>query len=1128
MDVVDKKFQCTDCGKSYKRKSDLHRHYRTKKEKITCSICNHQFNRKDNFNTHVRRFHGAIQDRQYGGKASTLLKESSKPLSKPPENSDSSEENSNHPNENEISQAINGSVTSIKIKPKNHEKFDFLVFFSNIQEKIQNLIVSHSPKKKGLKWYLVTRVEFSRERDGEVERAIPHFRSITYRHLSSDEFNMHFLNEAFQKMFASKEEFIMKGSDWIFSKVIYLEICYAIYSPLKGGNYIKEPMELQRSRSLVNIKNNDQKCFLYSVLAKLYPAKHNPSRLCHYLQHTNKLNMNGIQYPVHLSQIPKFENQNDISINVFGYEDKEIFPMRITKSKRKSHVDLLYLKKNSVLFHYCLIKNLNRFLYRTEGGRGGHAHYYCPYCLHGFLEKKNLNKHIDFCMSLGEQKIEMPIPGENDILKFTEIAKQLRVPFIIYADFETYVKPIYTCDLDPNSSHTCNLSTFEPCGYAYHIVSTDKRYSKSPVVYRGDNIVETFLSNLLEEEDRILHILRRIEPMHMTIDDENLFEATTHCHLCGLKFQNRFDKVRNHDHVTGEFFGAAHNDCNLLFRQVEFIPVVLHNLRGFDAHLIMQRIGRFKNRRLNVIANTNERYISFSISKLRFVDSFQFLSTSLDNLVKNLKSSGEHYFVEFNNHCKSQQERDLLLQKGIYPYSFCTDASKFLTKELPPKQEFYNTITKTHISEEEYKHAEKLWKEMNIQTMGEYHDLYVLCDVLLLADVFERFRCVSMKSFDLDPAQYYTLAGMCWSACLKMTGVELELLTDFEQYQMIERGIRGGVAMMTMRHAEANNCYIPESYDPSKPNVYLGYFDMNNLYGGAMVEPLPVGNFCWLSEKEILELEILNVDKNDKTGYILEVTLEYPAHLHICHNDLPLAPEKLSIKVEDLSPYCLKLFKRLHKQKIGGEISQKLVPTLRNKDKYVVHYRNLQFYLQHGLVLKKIHRAISFDQRAWLKPYIEFNTRMRQQAQNDFEVSLYKAYNNIVFGYVTCKKSSCSLYLRSFYILLNIYFYFIPNFRKTMENIRTRLNFNLVHTKKQLQKLVSKPSFETFSIFNKHLVGVKNKKVKLLLNKPIYTGMTILDLSKLFMYEFHYDFVKREFGENAKLLMTDTDSLFYR
>lgn len=287
---------------------------------------------------------------------------------------------------------------------------------------------------------------------------------------------------------------------------------------------------------------------------------------------------------------------------------------------------------------------------------------------------------------------------------------------------------------------------------------------------------------------------------------------------------------------------------------------------------------------------------------------------------------------------------------------------------------------------------------MNIQTMGEYHDLYVLCDVLLLSDVFERFRDVSIKSFGLDPAQYYTLVGMCWGACLKMTGVELELLSDFEQYQMIERGVRGGVAIMTLRHTAANNVYIPESYNSSKPSVYLRYFDMNNLYGGAMVEPLPVGNFCWLSEKEISELEILNVEKDAKTGYIIEVTLDYPAHLHDYHNDLLLAPEKLSIKVEDLSPYCRNLFGRLHKQKTSGEISKKLVPTLRKKEKYVVHYRNLQFYLNQGMVLDKIHRVISFDQRAWLRPYIASNTMMRQKAKNDFEVSLHKSNNNIAFG----------------------------------------------------------------------------------------------------------------------------------
>lgn len=999
MDNSEQRFQCVDCKKCYKRKSELNRHIRSKREKIVCNICNRQFNRKDNYRTHHRRFHESASNLQIGGNSKSSSSTKSTERGSGSENpstsfTESSESGSvNH----EITQSINAHVNSIKIKPRENEKFDLLVFYANITDKITSLIVSHSPERKGLKWYLTTRVEFTRERDGEIEKVIPHFRSITYRHLSSEGFEFQHLNEAFQKMFSAKEEFIMKGSDWILSKVIYVELCYVIYSPLKGGTYIREPIELRNSRSLVNVKSKDQKCFLYSVLAKLYPAKNNPSRVNHYHAYLNKVNMRGIQYPVPLSQISKFENQNDISVNVFGYEEKEIFPMRITKSKKKSHVDLLYLKERDV-FHYCLIKHLNRFLYRTEGGTSKHPHNYCPYCLHGFIKRQTLDKHINFCMSLGMQKIEMPIPGENDIVKFTEIAKQLKVSFIIYADFETFVKPIQTCDLNPNSSHTSNLSEFEPCGFAYHIVSTDRRYSKPSYVYRGDDVVETFLIRLLEEEERIMDLLHRIEPMQTSIETEKDFRKATHCHLCGSSFENEHDKVRNHDHVTGEIYGAAHKNCNLQFKQVHFIPVVLHNLRGFDAHLIMQRLGKFKEKRVDVIANTNERYVSFTISKLRFIDSFQFLSTSLDTLVQNLKSSGEYHFYQFNEHFKSDQHRKLLLQKGVYPYSFVTDASKFLVTKLPPKHEFYNTISKQHISDENYAHAEVVWEKMNIQTMGEYHDLYLLCDVLLLADVFERFRSVSLKSFQLDPAQYYTLAGMCWSACLKMTGVELELLTDIEQYQMIEKGVRGGVSMMTMRYAEANNPYIGECYDSTKPNVYLGYFDMNNLYGGAMVEALPTNDFQWLSDEEISDLEVMSVEKDAKTGYILEVTLDYPSHLHDFHNDMPLAPESLSIKVEDLSPYCRNLFQKLNKQKNTGKISKKLVPTLRTKEKYVVHYRNLQFYLQHGLVLRKIHRVLSFKQTPWLKPYIEYNTKMRQQAQNDFEVSLYKAYNNIVFG----------------------------------------------------------------------------------------------------------------------------------
>lgn len=997
MEEEGKIYKCLECRKSYKRKSDLNRHIRSKKEKYVCQICDHVFNRKDNYVTHQRRFHNHATSHPKSSSTSTSHQIGGSSVHSTEKDSQEHLGNENQSeNNHEIVRALNGSVNSIKIYPRDVEKFDMLVFYGNIKEKVQDILISSTPQRKGIKWYLMTRVEFSREKEGVQETVKPHFRSITYAHLFAEEFNVHNLNQAFQKMFTSKEEFIMKGSDWILSKVLYVEVCFVHYLPLKGGSYIATPPRLEHSKSLVNVKNRDQKCFLYSILAKLYPARHNPSRVSNYIQYADKLNMKGIQYPVKLSQIEKFENQNQVSVNVFGYEDREIFPMRITKKKKISHVDLLFLK-NKDQVHYCLIKNLNRFLYQTSGKTRCHSKHYCPYCLHGFVKRHTLNKHVDFCMALGEQKIEMPVPGENDVLQFTEIAKQLKVPFTIYADFETYVKPIQTCDLDPNSSHTVNLSEFEPCSFAYQVISSDIRYTKKPVLYRGEDVVETFLNMILKEEEELLKLLKRIEPMEVSETIEKQFYEATSCHICGLAFNSNSTKVRNHDHVTGKVYGIAHRDCNLQFKQVEFIPIILHNLRGFDGHLIMQKLGLFKNKKLSVIANSNERYVTFSLGRLRFIDSFQFLSSSLDTLVQNLKSSGDTHFKYFNRHFKTEKEKTLLLRKGVYPYSFVTDASKFMTNQLPPKSSFYNSLSKTDISDEEYKHAQLVWDEMKMTTMGDYHDVYLLCDVLLLADVFERFREVSIDSFDLDPAQYFTLAGMCWSACLKMTKVELELLTDIDQYQMIEKGIRGGVAMMTTRHAEANNPYIPETYDENKPREYLGYFDMNNLYGGAMLEPLPVGDFGWLTENEISQLDVMNIQKKSDIGYILEVTLSYPENLHDLHSDLPLAPESVTVHVDNLSPYCREEFNKIN-NKTKGVVSKKLIPTLRKKEKYVLHYRNLQFYLREGLLLTEIHRVIRFRQEAWLKPYIEYNTNKRRQAKSDFEVKLYKDYNNIVFG----------------------------------------------------------------------------------------------------------------------------------
>ena len=192
-----------------------------------------------------------------------------------------------------------------------------------------------------------------------------------------------------------------------------------------------------------------------------------------------------------------------------------------------------------------------------------------------------------------------------------------------------------------------------------------------------------------------------------------------------------------------------------------------------------------------------------------------------------------------------------------------------------------------HISDEDYEHAQKVWKVFGMKTMRDYHDLYLKSDVLILADVFEEFRKVCLDNYKLDPAWYYTSPGVSWDAMLKMTKINLELLTSSGMYLMVEKGIRGGVLMISTRYGEANNPYMGDKYDYNSPTKYIPYLDANNLYGWATSKPLPVNKFEWMNEKD------LNNWKN--IPCILEVDLEYPKELHDFHDDYLLAPEKLKI-----------------------------------------------------------------------------------------------------------------------------------------------------------------------------------------------------------------------------------------
>ena len=831
---------------------------------------------------------------------------------------------------------------------------------------------------------------------------------------------------------------------------------------------------------------------MWSVLRALYPKDTNPDRIDKDLKSKeDTLNMKGIRYPVNFRDIDRFESQNpEISITILGYnKDERVYPLKISKYTGCKHDITLLLIKDGENSHYCLVKNLSALMTSQINNHKGSRNF-CLNCFNGFNTPDALNKHKEYCYNNECAKIVMPPP--ETFLRFKNFLHSEKALFAIYADFESLIKSMHNCDPDPNKSYTKKYQKHEPISFSYYINSSIDGVFKSVLRKftqtkpEDADAMDVFIKWLEEDVKDIANI----EPKQMifTEEDEKQFNKASDCWICGEYLGN--DRVRDHCHFTGRYRGAAHNSCNLKYRKPKSIPVFFHNLSGYDSHLFIKKLGTpDKKENIDCIPNNEEKYISFSKTiktghytnkkgeikdktfKIVFKDSLKFMSSSLGALVNNLPKDAFKNLLKYF----TPEQAELLKQKGFYPYEYMDSIEKFKDTEPPPQKAFYSKLTGRGITEKNYRHVWNIWNTFKMKTLKDYHDLYNVSDVLLLADVFENFRDLSLKIYGLDPVYYFTAPGLGLDACLKITGIELELLNDPNMLLMIEKGIRGGISIISNRYGEANNKYMQKGFNKNKPSKYLMYLDANNLYGCAMSMKLPTHGFKWLSSGEMEKLynnQVVQVW--EKNPCILEVDIGYSENLHDLHNDYPFCPERVECK--------------------NGV--EKLIPNLRDKTKYIIHYKNLIQCLKAGMKLKKIHKGIKFIKSEWMKPYIEMNTNLRTQAKNNFEKDFYKLMNNSVFG-------------------------------KTMENIRNRVNVELVNTEEKLRKLIAKPNFRSRKIFSENLVSVHMKKTSLTMNKPVYLGMCILDLSKTIMFDFHYNYIKPKYGDKAKLLFTDTDSLMY-
>ena len=758
-------------------------------------------------------------------------------------------------------------------------------------------------------------------------------------------------------------------------------------------------------------------------------------------------------------------------------------PVAKSHTIKRENVHLLLLEN----CHIALIKDFDKFV--RAFARTNKKGRICKICLH-VIAKNEL--HTDECR--GSHIVEYPSKGE--VCKFKNYHKMYPPSHVAFYDFEA---------LQDSTQQTSTVRAIHKAvAFCYIILDRNNTITDS-CIYTGEDAATVFLDKLRDSWEQIKIASKRNEyPINTTPEQDAKFQAATECDICSVEFDATIVKHKHHSHDVehANYAGALCARCNLQFKNIKNTLVCLAHNHSYDLQLVLKEAKQNVN--ISVLPKQASKYHTVCIDSLKFIDSFAFYSASLAKIAdlhinsKNGQTLKEklpctHYLLrEYSDQAKHYA----MTGKQFFPYEYIDSIQKLYQNSLPPIEEFFSKLTQSTITPDEYAQALKLFKAAGCKNLNDYMRIYLLTDVGYLADCISAFRKTLRDLHGLDMVHYVSLPSFSYDSFLYSTGIQLDLIHDPVLGDLIKRNVRGGFTSVVRPYAKANNKNINPDFDPCKDrSSYLTYIDFNSLYATVMEETLPSGNMKKLNDEELSKFTktMWSHDEDKKIGHwVLCDTKRVAPDIARLTDDLPLAMHHLNITDSMLSPYNKQLLESQNRRLYAK--NSKLVASHLPQKNYFLSLKLLQLLVELGLEVDKVHAVYRFSQTKYLKPFIERNIEARMRTPHKSEGNVYKLTNNSVFG------------------------------RTLFDSSRRLEKTNIVTNVRAFTKMIRDPLYKRCVPLKDNRVIVVRGLPVVKMNSPQYIGMTILDRAKFRLYHFFYKVLKPFYGDNVKLVYTDTDS----